>query len=88
MRVFAFIEWAATIRFHASDAVLVVGVGKERRIPLGPWGCLDRQYPVARVVFEDFLPCAGGVSAVIATSMHMRDPINSGLTPGRLMVQV
>ena len=35
---------------------------------------------------EDYWPCTGGLSAVNAIGTQLRDPINSGLTRGRMAV--
>ena len=35
---------------------------------------------------KDYWPCVGGLSAVNAIDTQLRDPINSGLTPWRIMV--
>ena len=38
--------------------------------------------------FEDYWPCAGGISAVNATGTKLRDTINSGLTPCRIWFEL
>ena len=42
--------------------------------------------PVTRTTFEDYWPCACGLSAVNAIGTQVRDPINSGLTRWRMAV--
>ena len=54
------------------------GCGKERSILIGPWW--PAKAALVRNYFEVYWPCAGGLSAVNAIGMHLRDPINSGLT--------
>ena len=38
--------------------------------------------------FEDYWPCAGGISAVNAIGTKLRDTINSGLTPCRIWFEL
>ena len=61
-----------------------MGVGKERRIFIGPW----RPAKAAAVwnYLEVHWPCAGGLSEVNAIGTHLRDTINSGLTRWRMAV--
>ena len=42
--------------------------------------------PVTGTTFEDYWLCAGGLSAVNAIGVHLRDPINSGLSGWRMAV--
>ena len=61
------------------------GRRKERRMLIGPWG------PAKAALLWNYLgvywPYAGGLSAVNAIGMQLRDPINSGLTRWRMAVK-
>ena len=61
-----------------------IGCGKERQILIGPW--LPAKAAPVRNYLEVYWPCAGGLSAVNAIGMQLRDPINSGLTRRRMAV--
>ena len=58
--------------------------GVEKRILIGPWGPAKAEpvwnYP------EAYWPCACGLSAVNAIGTQLHDPMNSGLTRGRMAV--
>ena len=57
------------------------GCGKKRGAHKLVHGDLQRQQPVTGTLpFEDYWPCAGGLSAVNAIGTQLRSPINSGLT--------
>ena len=60
-----------------------MGVGKERRTSIGPWGYLNI---ICKTCYSNYLedyyfwPCASGLSALNVINTQLRDLINSGLT--------
>ena len=73
--------YAGTFNMHTPlIRVIIVGVGKERRILIGPGG-LPRQHPFGTIVrFTGPVP-AGGLSAANAIGTQLRDPIKLGTDP-------
>ena len=70
---------------HFIPIIVIVGVGKERRILInGPWRPVKPA--LVRNYLEVYWPRAGGLSAVNAIGTHLRDPIYSGLTRWRMAV--
>ena len=69
----------------ACHFIPIAGLGKERRILIGPWGSAKAAL-VVRNYLEVHWPCTGGLSAVNAIGTQLRDPINAGLTRWRMAV--
>ena len=65
-------------------SIPILGVGKERRILIGPWW--PAKAALVRNCLEVCWPRAGGLSAVNAIGTQLRDPINSGLTRRRMAI--
>ena len=62
----------------------ISGCGKKRRILTGPWW--PAKAARVRNYLEIYRPSVGGLSAVNAIGMQLRDPINSGLVRWRMVV--
>ena len=80
----SFVQLSVDRYFRHAHFIPIVGVGKERRMLIGPWW--PAKAALVRNYLEVYWPRAGGLSAVSAIGTQSRDAINSGLTRWRMAV--
>ena len=71
--------------FQNAHFIPMVGVGKERRILIGPWGPA-KAAPATGTTLRFTGPVPADSSAVNAIGTQLRGPINSGLVRWRMAV--